>query len=386
MVVTHCQTSRGSFLHRVTLILRYSTYQLMTAARQLGFLLGLVLVSSVRGQAPFTTNSLPAQAGEYNCSYYSSNVDVAPLLALSTNASLPPLLGGAPLQQWNFGAAEQPDESVLRTDIIAPANGGNSGSFPSAIYAEQDTMEPSTIVGWRYYGFTGAGRVYYGLDEPVPDATPQAVFVPPAIDIPASVQFGQTWNRTLYWNTLYYESILVSNYCSASAIVDAYGTMDLPQIGAVPAYRVHETHSYIISEIADPPVPLDMHTDQYYYWLVPNLGVAVEILLLGNNVLYPVDMPYTNTFQRMYFANYFTNSGPTPPIPPSIPSFPTNLSIQKIGESVVLNWQNFTNATSYRIDYVGGSGTWEPLGYTAGNAWTDSISSVQRYYRVVGSP
>ena len=134
---------------------------------------------------------------------------------------------------------------------------------------------------------TNQGRIYYGFDEPVAGASPEAVFVPPTIDIPATVQLGQTWTRSLYWPTLYYEVILVSNYFTCCANVDAAGSMALPGIGTVQALRVHEVHSYTISEVTDPPILLDMHTNDYYYWLVPGVGVAVQVILYGNNVLYP---------------------------------------------------------------------------------------------------
>ncbi len=345
-----------------------------------------------QAQLQFTTNDLPCQVGQYNCSYFSSNVDVSRYLTLVTNGAPP--IGGVepPVQQfWGFSQSQQPYESILRTDIISPTNGAYGSYFPSASYAEQDTMEPSFAIGWSYYGFgdesTNQGRIYYGFDEPVAGASPEAVFVPPTIDIPATAQLGQTWTRSLYWPTLYYEVILVSNYFTCCANVDAAGSMALPGIGTVQALRVHEVHSYTISEVTDPPILLDTHTNDYYYWLVPGVGVAVQVFLYGNNVLYPADMVYTNTVQRMYFANYFTNSTVTGPTN-SIPPFQTNLQISLQGTSVVLNWDTFTNSTNYEVDFTRSLSPtgWQPLGTTSGNTWTDSMSYAQGFYRVVGTP
>jgi hypothetical protein len=252
-------------------------------------------------------------------------------------------------------------------------------------------MEPSSVIGWSYYGFsdesTNQGRMYYGFDQPVDGASPEAIFVPPTIDIPPTVQLGQTWSRSLYWSTLYYEIILVSNYLAAYATVDAIGSLALPGIGTAQALRVHEVHAYTISEVSDPPITLDIHTNDYYYWLVPGVGVAVKVFLYGNNVLYPADMPYTNTVQRMYFANYFTNSTVTGSSN-SIPNFATNLQISLQGTSVVLNWDTFTNSTNYEVDFTTflSPTTWQPLGTTTANTWTDSMGNAQRFYRVVGTP
>jgi len=345
------------------------------------------LAATASAQVLFTTNDLPSQPGYYNCSYCSTNIDVTALLALSTNIDTnapPPPEGNAPtLQAWKLSYPQQSYEFVLRVDIVAATNGGDNEYFPSATYAEQDTVEPTNVIGWQYYGFTNAGRLCYGLDARAPHASTQAVFIPPSVDIPATIQLGQTWNRSSYWFTTYAEIILVSNYFSDSAVVDAYGTVNLPQLGSVSAVRVHETHSYALSEIwGDSVVPIDLHTNEYYYWLVPGLGVAAQLLVLGDNVLSPGGLPYTNSFSRMYFANYFNNS-PTQVVPMS-----TNLGLQILGSSILLNWQPFTNSTHYRVDYVESlpSTNWEPLGYTSGNSWTDLISSAQRFYRVVGSP
>ena len=342
-------------------------------------------------QIQFTTNDLPCQIGQYNDAYIGSNVDVFRYLTLLTN--LPSPIGGntPDPQSWSFSQGQQLSELILRTDIISPAAGANGSYFPSASYAEQDTMEPSSVMGWSYYGFgcqgTNQGRIFYGFDGPVAGASAVGVFVPPTIDIPATVKLGQTWTRSLYWSTLYYEVILVSNYLAASATVDAFGSLSLPGIGTVQALRVHEVHSYTISEVTDPPILFDMHTNDYYYWLVPGVGVAVQVILYGNNVLHPVDMPCTNTVQRLYFASYFTNSIVTGS-GNSFPTFSTNLQISLQGTSVVLNWDAFTNSTNYEVDFTTSlsPASWLPLGTTAGNTWTDSMSYTQGFYRVVGTP
>ena len=354
--------------------------------------LAIFLPGISQAQIQFTTNDLPCQVGQYNCSYVSSNVDVSRYLTLVTNRAPPPSGGGETTPQfWGFSRGQQPYESILRTDIITPADGADGSYFPSAAYAEQTTMEPSSVIAWCYYGFgdegTNQGRIYYGFDEPVAGASSEAVFVPPTIDIPATVQLGQTWTRSLYWSTLYYEAILVSNYFAASATVDAFGSLALPGIGTVQALRVHEVHSYTISIVADPPMLLDMHTNDYYYWLVPGVGVAVQVILYGSNVVYSEEMPCTNTVQRMCFASYFTNSTVTGSSN-SIPTFSTNLQISLQGTSVVLNWDAFTNSTNYEVDFTTSlsPASWRSLGTTMGNTWTDSMSHAQGFYQVVGTP
>jgi hypothetical protein len=136
--------------------------------------------------------------------------------------------------------------------------------------------------------------------------------------------------------------------------------------------------------VSDPPLLLDINTNQYYYWLVPGIGVAAQVLLLGNNVLDPVDLPYTNTVQRFFYASYYTNNtNSAPPPPPST----ADLYIIDQGGSVVLNWSTLSNAVNFRIDYTASLATnWQTLGYTTSTSWTETITATQRFYRVVGIP
>ena len=354
------------------------------------FYMSILAGVCAQAQTVFTTNSLPCQFGECSSSYYSTNVDVSQMIALSTNlVPAPPGQQPSVEQYWDFSEGQQPYESVLWTDIIVPQNGGDSGQFPYATYAEQDTIEPTNVMGWRYYGFTtsgtNSGRVCYGLDQPenLP-VTDWALFVPPVVDIPSTVQYGQTWSGSFCWLSVYFQIILVSNYCTYSASVDAFGTLVLPGIGLVSALRVNELHTYSISIPSDPPLPLALNTNQYYFWLVPGIGVAAQVLLLGNNVLYPTTLPFTNAVQRMFYTSYFTNPVPTPPVQ-SLP--PGDLFIQLQDGLVMLNWDTLSNAVNYRVDYTELlAPNWQILGYTTNMSWTDTVTAPQGFYRVVGIP
>ncbi len=330
----------------------------------------------------FSAINLPSQVGQYNCSYFSTNnLNVAAMLTFTTNSSgpLPPATGPT----WDFSQLQQAGESVLRTDIIQPAEGMDGGSFPNAAYAEQDsavTALSTNQSGWRYYSITNQGRWYYGMYTPGTDADGLAVFDPPTLDIPATVTNGQTWTRTTSWDTtlegygIYYEF-------SEASTVDAQGTLILPNLGAMTAWRVHEVHGY--TGLLDGFYTVETVTNQYYYWLVPGLGVAVQIKLYGNNLVDGETPPFTNSVERMYFASYFS----LPP-PPSQSRIQCNLFIQANRGSTLLNWLTFSNATSYQVLAVGSPTctNWQSLGLTSGTNWTDTLSPTQRFYRVLGLP
>jgi hypothetical protein len=330
----------------------------------------------------FSATNLPSQLGQYNCSYFSTNnLNVAAMLTLTTNSGGLGPPGQGPT--WDFSQPQQTNETVLRTDIIAPAKGMDGGHFPNAAYAEQDTTETpasTNLTAWRYYSITSQGRLYYGSYVPNTRADGLALFDPPTVDIPATVTNGQTWTRSTSWNSTIDGYLPISYAFSDTSTVDAQGTLILPNIGAVQALRVHEVHGY--TGLLDGYYPEEIVTNQYYYWLVPGLGVAVQIGVYGNNILDPTTMPFTNSVERMFYASYFTN---TPP--PSNNPTTGNLHVQLQSGLAFLTW-TITNSTSYQVQASGSlnSTNWQVLGLTSNTNWTDALTSTQRFYRVVGLP
>jgi hypothetical protein len=113
------------------------------------FICSLLLLAVPAGAQPaFSSSSLPSTAGQYVRAYYSTNVNVASLLALTNGA-----------QYWDFSQPQQPNETILRTDIVSPDDNDDQASFPDAAYAERDTLEPTNEIAWRYYSLTNHGRL-----------------------------------------------------------------------------------------------------------------------------------------------------------------------------------------------------------------------------------
>jgi hypothetical protein len=336
-----------------------------------GLGLAPLLALEANSQVVFSAADLPSHAGQYSRAYFSTNADLSALLGQP----------GGP-RRWDFSQPRQPNESIRRTDIVTTDDGGQGASFPDAVYAERDTDEPASQIAWRYYTITNAGRLYYGFYDPVDDpVTPLVVFDHPTLDVPASVQYGQTWNRSVAWTNIFME-LPIAYHFAAGAKVDAYGTLALPDLGEVPALRVTETHNWDYSEyIVDLGwLPIDSHTDLYYYWLCPEIGMPVQILSFGNNVLYPIPLPHTNEVLRVFAASYFTNQPPFNPV--------SKLSIRLNNGLGILAWRQATNASSYRVESSGGLPltNWQLLGLPATNSWSDPLTSTQRFYRVLYTP
>lgn len=348
------------------------------------------LLPGLSVNAQFYATNLPSVYGEYNLSYFSTNnVNVPAMLTLTTNSG-PTLPGEEP--SWDFSEKAQSQETVWRTDIISPSNGMDSGNFPAATYAEQYTVESlasTNLNGWAYYSINNQGRWYYGMYVPGTEADGLALFEPSNVDIPCMVTNGQTWSRSTSWNSTIDGFYPMLYEFSDTATVDAQGTLILPKFPSLQAWQVHEVHVYNGLLDGEEP-PFEVETNQYYYWLVPGLGVAAQITIYGEVFVEGIaEAPtYTNSVQRMYYASYYIAPAGTSN------SVPQDLFIHLQNGSVALNWLPFTDSannlvsTGYQVQAVGSlSGTnWQILGLTSDTNWSDSLSSTQRYYRVIGFP
>ena len=346
-----------------------------------GLLLELAAHAGTTNQFAFLTSTLPSQFGASNRYFFSkNNAYVASMLTLATNGN-----GGINLptasQTWDFSALQQPSETVLDTAIVDPAGTPDPGDFPNAIYAEQDTFEPASASAWRFYGLTDLGRLYDGFYEYLGvNADNNVIFDQNNFDIPARVALGTTWERTVTWGG-HAVGDPVEYVFTATNKADAFGTLILPVIGALPALRVHEAQdtkaSYYGILLEDAPC-------DYYYWLVPNLGLAVEIL--QNRPDKSGTLTGVNFVQRLFNSNYYTNTNGGTNLP--APYTNGNLHIKLQNQSVYLYWTPFTNSTSYQIQTNGSlSGTnWHISGLTSNTNWSDALYPTRRFYRVVGLP
>ena len=342
----------------------------------------LVAGMLARGQLIVNSTNAPHQAGQFTRFYYNTNnTDVPSMLVLvnGTNQIPSPIPGVTNYPQtWNFSKPQQSNEIVLRTDIVAVSNAPESDAFSAAQYVERDTFEPDNQIAWRYYSLTNLGRLYHGFYNPVEDNADYLVeFGEPTLDLPATIQYGQKWTRAVTWHG-FVMSLPIDYYFHTAAEVDSSGALSLPGIGMVPSIRVHEIHRYQANYLS---FPIVLYTNHYYYWLSREVGVAVQIFQLSGNTLSPFTPPlHTNTVLRMFEASFYTNSVPSISL--------GNLRLQIQAGAAVLNWDAFSNSTSYRIESVDSisDSNWQSLGLSTNRTWNDTLTTTQRFYRVVGLP
>jgi hypothetical protein len=320
-------------------------------------------------QVVFPASDLPHNIGESYEEYVGTNAPGLGLLVGTTNGP----------QTWDFSQPQQPYDDPTIVEVITP---DDPSDFPNATYEEQGTDQVTGQQSLYYYQLDPSqGRIYYGfgivpLGFPV---TTTIVFSNQTVDVPASISFNQNWSRTVDYNFLDYNSFeyYEVHFIDQSA-VDAYGNIKLPELGSLPALRVHEVHTEIISEY-------DFNTGAWnyfgsltnlnYFWLVPGLGVAAQITFYGPDPTGPI--LFTNSFYRVYASSQF------PPLYPV-----SELKAYQSGDAINLTWQLQSNAAAYQVQFVPAarSTNWLVLASPATNFYAEPLTSTQRFYRVFWEP
>jgi hypothetical protein len=113
------------------------------------------------------------------------------------------LIGSAGANRfWDFSSG--PKDKVFRFDYMAPTGQVEAVNFPTAKVVERKTDESDGSREWLFFEqVPGLGRKVYGFYAQNPLFTPSNVFVPPIVDFPDRITFGQEWTTsTSYESTL----------------------------------------------------------------------------------------------------------------------------------------------------------------------------------------
>jgi hypothetical protein len=186
---------------------------------------------------------------------------------------------------------------------------------------------------------SGVGRYYYGLCDPCGNAVGEGIiFRARTLDLP-ECSYGSSWERVVQWEDVIdpgLGAITVAVNFTNRAVVDAYGTLMLPGLGAVPALRVNETNTYATfwPEIG---LPLGIQHFHNLYWLAPGIGKAVIIISQASATGPPALTASPGRVLRVFEA-----SGDDPlPI--------TNFAAQLQGNQVFLSWDSMGPGARYVI-------------------------------------
>jgi hypothetical protein len=314
-------------------------------------------------QITIPISSLPDLIGEYNLSY------------VRTNADLAALIGKPGSNYWDFSGPQAAEDDIGRMDIVPVSDGGYGGAFPGASFAEKFSGGLVSGTSWEYYDQNAAdGLVFYGSYEPVGyGADPSVPIHPPTAILPSVLFYGEWWTNGYSFTVA--DPLLgdVSALYQSDATVDAYGTLQLPGVGAVPALRLTLIENYyedLFGEL------LPFQSDTNWEWLTPGIGYAAQIIFYAPNAFSVAAQPYTNGFSRVFFS--------TPSLPPPAP----RLTLQ--ADDATLAWGASSNASGYVVQTSTNllSTHWVPVAQLTNLSITipDPAGAEQQFFRVIGQP
>ena len=201
---------------------------------------------------------------------------------------------------WDFSTG--PTDSDYTFDYVLPSTTPCDSDFPLAAITEKKTGGGDPA--YMFLDFqAGTGRMNYGVCQP-PTISPSWVFDPPMIDFPSTIGFMDNWtgNTTFPAQMSGFDIDVHYDY---TAFCNGYGNLILPDgLGSFPCLQVSYLEHY---EFFWMGTPIQNSYVQTFYWIVPNIGIAVIISSQEGTVPPGEDFAYSNIYSRMYESSKLNN-------------------------------------------------------------------------------
>ena len=335
--------------------------------------------------------------GQYYRAY--ANIYNALDLSGSTAYVVPPDLIGPEGADgfWDFSTG--PTDKVLRFDYLSPEGISQAAEFPNATIAERKTDESNGTFEWLFFEqVPQVGRRVYGFYAENPFFTPSNLFVPPIVDFPDRITYGQEWTTSM----TYENDLSISDPDEGGAFnlrqrvtmssqfrADAHGTIILPdEIGDFgPGLRVTEEVQIDIAIDFGEGQFDHVETDfaRNYYWLMPGKGIVAQLNSTQSSTPVPENFTRATAFLRLFETNKEQGTGGSCENPDPV----ADLRIRVSNGTILLTWSRAECATQYRVEYSSNPedrDSWTPLGDpTANLRWEGEHirNGALRFYRVV---
>ena len=307
----------------------------------------------------------------------------------------PTMLGSASTnaQFWDFSTGST---DVAFQFSYIPASQGTNGADYVALGATvaqlQLNLSNTTDVEFLYFKLDSTkGQIDYGFYDPTFSASqPESFFTNGLQDFPNLITYGAKWSGSTVFDSIYtlpgYGDFPSQVTYTSADTVDAFGYVNLPNLGIQPCLRVHESVEYDVSVNIDGTELSGLGTEYIlnYYWLAPGLGIAVQI----NSE--PDGSPVADNLPggAMELVRTFAAHHPTTVVVPTN-NYIQNFKFSFLPTAGFLSWTALTGATSYTVQYstnLTSATNWQTLTTTASNFALDPAavnkSTPRRYYRV----
>jgi hypothetical protein len=286
-------------------------------------------------------------------------------------------------QLWDF--ADGPTDTIQRFDYVPVDELSHGQDFPDATFAERKTNEATGESEFLYLEKVPEGRKVYGFySENFNPLAPSNVFVPPIVDFPAQINFGDKWSTAVaYTADIFGIPAIISQ--NSTFEVDAFGIIDLPEVGFGDTLRVNELVEISIEvDLFGEGTFQNISTDfvRNLYWFRPGMGIAAQM-----NSTQSGSPPADNFNNATAFLRLFeTNKEAGPSCEEAQPV--SDLSISLGSNSALLKWTKTECAQSYRVESTttpDGLESWTELGTTSDNFMLDTSikGNPLRFYRVI---
>ncbi len=364
--------------------------------------MAILALPGVNGaQAPITINSLDMfyAPGQFYRVYAAAD---------KADTSVTGRIGspGGP-QTWNFGSG--PTDRVFRFDYLEPSVAGAIGAlFPETKLLERKRVEGGAEADAFMFldQRVGVGRMNYGFYDPkiagpLGFDDPAGVFDPPLLDFPESMTLGSSWSvGTTFLNSMLDAPMKI--LYTATAQVDAWGLVILPNLGFMDCIRVNELAEWTYQikfpefDIGDPDdsslgvtstgggdyTTLATYYIRNYYWFAKDRGIVVQITSKEGATPPPNEFSTAAQFVRMFETNHPRGSNRPFPV--------DDLSLTRGDDQILLTWTKPLNAGSFRVEQSSrpsDAASWQELASTTANFVVDAIHAGEnRFYRVVSLP
>lgn len=347
------------------------------------------ITATTQAQVTITSADLFNQVGQYYQAYANNPTNTVTITSTmlgsaSTNA-----------QFWDFSTG--PTDVTYRFDYLPASQGTNGADFVAlgATMAQRQTMtnDPADIQFLYFKLDPTRGQVDYGFYDPSFSASqPESFFtnVNGLQDFPNTIQFGGTWSGATVFESVYslagFGDFPDQITYTSTDTVDAFGYVNLPDLGLQECLRVHEAVEYDTAmDLGSGYQSVGTEYILNYYWLVPGHGIAVQINSTPSSTPVADALPGgAQELVRMFQAYH-----------PTSVIVPTNTYIQGLKLAFLptagfLSWTALTGASSYTVQYstnLVSSTNWHTLTTTASNFALDpaavTASAPRRFYRVL---
>lgn len=352
---------------------------------------GISIALPAFGQVTIRSADMFSQPGQYYRAYFNSQAIIPQPIPIREYLGE---LGGGNL--WDF--TDGPTNEIVRVDYINPEGTVFGHPFPGVTLAERISFESGNRdPKWLFIEQTPlVGRKVFGFYEST-FAPPSQAFDPPIVDFPDPMRFGDKWSTTVSWKTAAFGFDLIRYTQVSEFEVDAYGIIELPNLGFGDALRVNAkvtTTQAVPTDfvggggLEDEPddgggfTNVGANIFRALYFFRPGFGLVAEI----HSTQSEAD-PGSSFHQATFFSRMFETNR-TPPKACNQPSPVNDLEISLSAGRALLKW-NITECTDfYRVEYsaLGGiAGSWRTLGETQNTFMVDSLagSAPMRLYRVI---